>query len=299
MTAPGPAAPPARVGVVGCGLMGSGIVEVSARAGIEVVAVEVDTGALERGRERVEGSLARGVKREKLSDAEAGAALGRIRWSTKLGDLGGCALVVEAVVEDARVKTQLFRELAGAVGPQVVLATNTSSLPVAELAGVTEGPERVLGLHFFNPVPVMALVEVITTPLTSERARGVALAYVEALGKEGIPVPDLPGFVVNRLLVPYLMDAIREVERGLAPIDAMDRAMVLGCGHPMGPLALCDFVGNDTLLRIGEILFREYGEARFAPPPLLRRMVALGRTGRKSGKGFYDWGGAEPVPLAL
>jgi 3-hydroxybutyryl-CoA dehydrogenase len=290
---------PARVGVVGCGLMGSGIVEVSARAGLEVVAVEVHEEALERGRARVEASLARGVKREKLTGDEAREALGRIHWSIGLEALEGCELVVEAVVEDAGVKGEIFRRLAGVVGPEVVLATNTSSLPVAELAGVTEGAERVVGLHFFNPVPVMALVEVITTPVTSERARALALAYVEALGKEGIPVPDLPGFVVNRLLVPFLMDAIREVERGLAPVDALDRAMVLGCGHPMGPLALCDFVGNDTLLRIGEILFREYGEARFAPPPLLRRVVALGRTGKKSGKGFYDWTGEDPVPLTF
>ncbi|MDT8342360.1 MAG: 3-hydroxybutyryl-CoA dehydrogenase, partial [Longimicrobiales bacterium] len=286
-----------RVGVVGAGLMGSGIAEVAARAGCDVVVREVDEAAVEAGRQRVRRSLDRAVERERLSATERDRALERLRFTTELEALADRDLVVEAIVEDAELKAELFRALDGLCAPGAVLATNTSSIPVTELAAATDRPERVLGLHFFNPVPVMRLVEVVRTLATADAVAASAFEFARRLGKVPIAAPDRSGFVVNLLLVPFMLDAIRQLERGLASIEDVDRGMMLGCGHPMGPFQLCDFVGNDTTLRIAEIMFEEYREGRYAPPPLLKRMVALGRFGRKSGRGFYDYSGDEPVPL--
>ncbi len=288
-----------KVGVVGCGLMGSGIAEVIARAGYPVRVREVDDGSLASGRARVEASLARGVEREKLTRDDRDAALGRMSFTTELPELADCDLVIEAVVEDPEVKHQVFGTLDGVCGEHTVFASNTSSLPITDMAARTSRPDRFVGLHFFNPVPVMTLVEVVRTIATSEATLGGVLAFARSLGKEPVMAQDRSGFLVNLLLVPYMLDAIRQLERGVGTLEDIDKAMVLGCGHPMGPFRLCDFVGVDTLLRISEIMFDEYREPRYAPPPLLRRMVALGRYGRKSGEGFYDWSGDEPVPLPV
>jgi 3-hydroxybutyryl-CoA dehydrogenase len=295
--APSPDDPPHRVAVAGCGLMGSGIAEAAAVAGLDVLVLELDDEALAAGRSRVERSLAKAVEKGKQSAESRDRAMRRIGWTTRLEDLGDREIVVEAIVEALEPKVKLFRALDEVLPRDAVLGTNTSSLPVTDLAAATAHPERVVGIHFFNPVPVMKLVELVTTLVTSGPALARAEAFVAGLGKEAIRAPDRSGFVVNRLLVPYLLDAIREVEAGTAGVAEIDRAMVLGCGHPMGPLALCDFVGNDTLLRISEIMFQEFRERRFAPPALLRRVVAVGWTGRKAGRGFYDWSEDPPRPL--
>jgi 3-hydroxybutyryl-CoA dehydrogenase len=287
------------VGVVGCGLMGSGIAEVAARAGFPVTVREIDSEALDRGRSRVEASLGRAVKKEKMTAEERDAALDRITFTTSLEDMASLDLVVEAIVEDPDAKEELFGRLDGICGESTIFASNTSSLTVTDMAAATDRPERFVGLHFFNPVPVMKLVEVVRTIATDPEVFDAAYAFAEELGKEPIAAPDTSGFVVNLLLVPYMLDAIRALERGVATIPDIDKGMVLGTGHPMGPFTLSDFVGVDTLYRISEIMFEEYREARYAPPPLLKRMVALGRYGRKSGKGFYDWSGDEPVPLPV
>lgn len=287
------------VGVVGCGLMGSGIAEVAARAGYDVVVREIDGEAVAAGRARIERSLARAVEKEKISPQDRDETLGRLRFTSDLAALGDRDLVVEAIVEDLDAKAELFGALDAVCGPSTIYATNTSSLTVTDLAARTARPHRFVGLHFFNPVPVMKLVEVVRTIATADEVVDAAFAFARGLGKEPIAARDASGFVVNLLLVPYMLDAIRQLERGVASIEDMDTAMVLGCGHPMGPFTLCDFVGLDTTWRIAEIMFEEYREPRYAPPPLLKRMVALGRHGRKAGKGFYDYGGAEPVPLPL
>jgi 3-hydroxybutyryl-CoA dehydrogenase len=288
-----------KVGVVGCGLMGSGIVEVAARAGFEVVVREVDDQVLAAGRGRVEKSLTRAVERGKLADEERTATLGRVRFTTSLDDLADRDIVIEAIVEDMEAKNALFAALDERCGKETIYASNTSSLTVTDMAAATARPGRVVGLHFFNPVPVMKLVEVVRTIATEDDVFDAAFAFARELGKEPITARDNSGFVVNLLLVPYMLDAIRQLERGVAGITDIDRGMVLGCGHPMGPFTLCDFVGIDTLLRISEIMFEEYREQRYAPPPLLKRIVALGRYGRKSGRGFYDWSGDEPVALEV
>jgi len=287
-----------RVGVVGCGLMGSGIAEVSARAGFDVVVREVNDDALARGRGRIEASFGRAVEKEKLTEVERGDALARVRYTTALDDLADRDLVIEAIVEEMAAKRDLFEALHPLCPERTIFASNTSSLPITDMSVGTR-PDRFVGLHFFNPVPVMKLVEVVRTIVTASDVLDAALAFGRRLGKEPIVAKDNPGFVVNLLLVPYMLDAIRQVERGVAGIEDVDKAMVLGCGHPMGPFALCDFVGLDTTYRIAEIMFEEYREPRYAPPPLLRRIVALGRYGRKSGAGFYDWSGEAPVPLPL
>lgn len=289
----------ASVGVVGCGLMGSGIVEVIARAGMDVTVREPTEELLQAGRERIEASMERAVTKEKLGAAERDEALSRLSFSTRLSDLADQDLVIEAIVEDPTAKTALFEELDGLCAPETIFASNTSSLPIADMAAATSRPDRFLGLHFFNPVPVMRLVEVVRALETSDETIAAAHTFVESLGKVPIGARDSSGFVVNLLLVPYLLDAIRQLERGVASVSDIDTAMVLGCGHPMGPLALCDFVGIDTLARIAEIMYGEYREERYAPPPLLRRLAAMGRFGRKSGRGFYDWTGSEPVPLPV
>ena len=277
------------IGVVGCGLMGSGIVEVCARAGFEVIVVEADEERLADRLARVHQSVQRGVSRGKLSAAEAEAALRRVRGTTHLEDLRPVDLVIEAVTEDMAIKQRIFRELDGILRPEVIIASNTSSLSIAALAAVTKRPDKVLGMHFFNPVPVMALLELVRSILTSEETLATAQAIGARLGKTTVVAPDRPGFIVNRLLIPYIIDAIKLYEAGLASKEDIDTAVKLGLAHPMGPLTLADLVGLDTTLAVADVLYEEYGEARFKAPPLLRRMVAAGLLGRKSGRGFYDY----------
>ena len=288
-----------KVGVVGCGLMGSGIAEVAAKSGFDVVVREVTAEFLEAGQERIKKSLDRAVDKGKLEAADRDAAWGRIRFTIDLSDLADRDLVVEAIVEDMDAKNELFSALDEICGADTIFASNTSSLPITDMAAGTGRPDKVVGLHFFNPVPVMKLVEVVRTISTSDEAFDAAFAFAAALGKDPITAKDNSGFVVNLLLVPYMLDAIRQLERGVASMVDMDKAMTLGLGYPMGPFVLCDFVGIDTLYRISEIMFDEYREERYAPPPLLKRIVAMGRYGRKTGQGFYDWSGEQPTPLPI
>lgn len=288
-----------RVGVVGCGLMGSGIAEVAAKSGFDVVVREVTDELLERGQARIRRSLDKAVEKEKLTAEDRDAALARLSYTTEVAGLAECDVVIEAIVEDIAAKNELFGALDGLCGPGTIFASNTSSLTITDMAAATQRPDRFVGLHFFNPVPVMKLVEVVRTIATSDETFDRAFAFSKALGKVPIAAKDNSGFVVNLLLVPYMLDAIRQLERGVATIADIDTGMQLGCGYPMGPFVLCDFVGIDTLYRISEIMFDEYREERYAPPPLLKRIVAMGRYGRKTGKGFYDWSGAEPVPLPI
>ena len=287
-----------KVGVVGCGLMGSGIAEVAAKAGYDVVVREIDEDALAAGKARIRKSMDRAVSKEKLTAEDRDAAWERLTFTVELTDLADRDLVVEAIVESMDAKKELFANVHDICGPEAIFASNTSSLPITDMSADTR-PERFVGLHFFNPVPVMKLVEVVRTIATSQEVFDTAYAFAEGLGKEPIAAKDNSGFVVNLLLVPYMLDAIRQLERGVASIEDIDKGMQLGTGHPMGPFTLCDFVGIDTLHKISEIMFDEYREERYAPPPLLKRMVALGRFGRKTGAGFYDWSGDEPVPLPL
>ncbi len=288
-----------KVGVVGCGLMGSGIAEVAAKANFDVVVREVTDSLLDAGQDRIRKSLDRAVEKKKLTSADRDLAWSRLRFSTELSELADRDLVIEAIIEEIEAKNELFSALDGLCRSETILASNTSSLTITEMAAATARPDRVVGLHFFNPVPVMKLVEVVRTIATSDEAFDAAFAFAEALGKKPISAKDNSGFVVNLLLVPYILDAIRQLERGVASMEDIDRAMTLGLGHPMGPLALCDFVGVDTVYRISKIMFDEYRESRYAPPPLLRRIVSMGRFGRKTGKGFYDWSGEQPIPLPL
>lgn len=288
-----------RVGVVGCGLMGSGIAEVAAKSGFEVRVREVNDAALEAGQKRIRKSMDRAVEKEKLSAEDRDAAWERLSFTTTVADLADCDLVIEAIVEELEAKNALFGELDRLCGEGTIFASNTSSLTITDMAAATERPDRFVGLHFFNPVPVMKLVEVVKTIATSDETFDRAFAFSKALGKTPIAAKDNSGFVVNLLLVPYMLDAIRQLERGVASIEDIDTGMMLGCGYPMGPFTLCDFVGIDTLYKISEIMYEEYREERYAPPPLLKRIVSLGRYGRKTGKGFYDWSGEQPVPLAI
>ena len=276
--------------------MGGGIAQVCAQAGYETIVREVGDAPLEKGIAGIRKRLDRLVEKEVIDSDARDQAAGRIRGTTRLSDLAACDLIIEAVVEDPEVKNAMWRELDGLCRPEAIFASNTSSLTITEMAAATGRPERMIGLHFFNPVPVMKLVEVVRTIATDPAVLATALEFVQSLDKEAVECRDSSGFVVNRLLVPYMMDAVRVLEAGLAGVEEIDRAMRLGTGHPMGPFTLCDFVGIDTLARIGEIMFEEYREQRFAPPPLLKRMVALGYFGRKSGKGFYDYAGDPPVP---
>ena len=288
-----------KVAVLGCGLMGSGIAEISAKAGFDTVVREVNDELVDKGRARITKSLDRAVEKGKLAAAERDATLARLSFTTRLSDLADVDLVIEAVTEDLELKNSMFRELDEACDPETVFASNTSSLTIADMAAATRRPERMLGLHFFNPVPVMKLVEVVRTIATGDDAYARASAFVRAIGKEPVEAKDTSGFIVNRLLVPYMLDCIRGLEAGLGTIEDIDKSMVLGLGYPMGPFTLSDFVGIDTLYKIGEIMFDEFREPRFAPPPLLRRMVAMGYYGRKSGRGFYDYSGDQPVPVDL
>ena len=288
-----------KVGVVGCGLMGSGIAEVAAKGGFDVVVREVSGELLEAGKKRIRKSMDKAVEKEKLSAEDRDAAWERLSFTTDVGDLAASDIVIEAIIEELMTKNELFRALDGLCGERTIFASNTSSLTITDMAAQTARPDRFVGLHFFNPVPVMKLVEVVRTIATSDVTFDRAFAFSKALGKVPIAAKDNSGFVVNLLLVPYMLDAIRQLERGVASVQDIDAGMVLGCGYPMGPFTLCDFVGIDTLHKISEIMYDEYREERYAPPPLLRRIVAMGRFGRKSGRGFYDWSGDEPVPLPV
>ena len=279
------------VGVVGAGFMGSGIAESAARAGLRVTLHEPDAAPLERSRGRIESSVERAVEGGKLSADEAGALVERIEWTTDPDALGESGVVVEAVVEDLALKGGVFQTLDRQLGEDVILASNTSSIPIAQLASWTDHPERVLGLHFFSPVPVMKLVEVVvaldTDPAVVERAED----FARRLGKHPIRTKDRSGFIVNMLLVPYLMAAVRMYEDGFASREDIDEGMRLGCGHPMGPLTLCDFIGLDVLYAVCDSLYEEFKRPEYAPPPLLKRMVVSGHHGRKSGRGFYEYDG--------
>jgi 3-hydroxybutyryl-CoA dehydrogenase len=286
-----------KVGVVGLGLMGHGIAQVSAQAGYDVVAREVDEGALEKGRGKIEKQLARAVDKGRMEQADADALLGRIHGTLDYNDLRDCDLVIEAITEDLDAKLEMWREVDGILKDDVVCATNTSTLAVVDQAVATSRPERFLGLHFFNPVQVMPLLEVVRTVTTGDEAFQTGLDYGEKLGKLTVQAKDKTGFIVNRLLVPFLFDGIRAYEEGVGSIEEIDAAMKAGANHPMGPLALSDFVGLDTLKSIGDIMFDEYREKRFAAPPTLRKMVAAGYYGRKSGRGFYDYSGESPQPI--
>jgi 3-hydroxybutyryl-CoA dehydrogenase len=286
------------VGVVGCGLMGSGIAQVCAEAGYQVRVREVDEAALAKGLGKIEGFLKKGVEKGKVTAERMGEVLGRLSGTTRIEDLGDCDLVIEVVVENLAAKREVFQALDAACAPHAIFASNTSSLSITEMAATTGRADRFVGLHFFNPVPLMKLVEVVRSPLTSPEAFEKAAAFAASLGKTPVRASDKTGFVVNRLLVPYLLDAIRALEEGVGSVVDIDEGMRLGCGHPMGPLALLDFVGLDTTYSIANIMFDEFREKRFAPPPLLKRMVQAGLFGRKSGKGFYDYSAspARPVP---
>ena len=288
-----------KVGVVGCGLMGSGIAEIAAKSGFEVRVREVNDGFLEAGRSRIRKSMDRAVAKEKLSEEDRDAAWDRLSFTTEVTELGDCDLVIEAIVEELEAKNALFGALDEVCGDRTIFASNTSSLTITDMAAATSRRDRFVGLHFFNPVPVMKLVEVVRTIATSDETVERAFDFSKALGKVPVAAKDNSGFVVNLLLVPYMLDAIRQLERGVASITDIDTAMALGCGHPMGPFTLCDFVGIDTLYKISEIMYDEYHEERYAPPPLLKRIVAMGRYGKKSGQGFYDWSGEKPAPLPV
>lgn len=278
-----------KVGVVGCGLMGSGIVETCARAGYQVVVREVNDEFLQKGLDRVQKSMSRGVQKGKLTQADMDAAWGRIRGTTALTDMADCDIAIEAAVENMEIKKGVFAELDGVLPPQAILASNTSSLCVTEMASVTKRGDKVLGIHFFNPVPVMPLIEFVRTILTSDETMAIAHEFGASLGKTMVTAKDTPGFIVNRLLIPYILDAVRIYENGLASREDIDTAIKLGLNHPMGPLTLLDFVGLDTTLFIADAMYEEYKDPRYAAPPLLRRMVLAGHLGRKSGKGFYDY----------
>ncbi|MET0206690.1 MAG: 3-hydroxybutyryl-CoA dehydrogenase [Thermoleophilaceae bacterium] len=277
------------VAVVGAGFMGSGIAESAARAGIEVKLHEPDPAPLERSRGRIEASVARAVSGGKLTDEEAAALVERIEWTTDADALGDPELVVEAVVEDASLKGEVFQALDRRLGEDVILASNTSSIPIAQLASWTDHPQRVLGLHFFSPVPVMKLVEVVVALDTDAAVVERAEAFARQLGKHPIRTKDRSGFIVNMLLVPYLMAGVRMYEDGFASREDIDEGMRLGCGHPMGPLTLCDFIGLDVLYAVCDSLYEEFKRPEYAPPPLLKRMVVSGHHGRKTGRGFYEY----------
>jgi 3-hydroxybutyryl-CoA dehydrogenase len=277
------------VGVLGGGLMGGGIAQVAAMAGFTTIVREVSDAIAERARTGIEKTLTKGVEKGKVKAEDKAAALGRLTFTTKVADLKDCDIAIEAVVEDLEVKNAMWRELDGLCPAHTIFASNTSSLTIAAMAPATARADRMVGLHFFSPVPVMKLVEVVRTVTTSDASFATAFAFAKKLGKEPIAAKDNSGFVVNLLLVPYLLDAISALEHGVASVEDIDKGMVLGTGYPMGPFTLLDFVGLDTTYKIAGIMFDEYREKRYAPPPLLKRMVLAGMYGRKSGKGFYDY----------
>lgn len=284
-----------KVGVLGCGLMGRGIAQVAAQSGHETIVREVSATLNEQGRGGIAKSLDRFVEKGKMSADDRDATLGRLTFTTDVADLVPTDIIIEAVTEDLEIKNALWKELDAICHEDTIFASNTSSLTIAAMAAATKRADRFVGIHFFNPVPLMKLVEVVRTVTTSTTTFGAAMNFGLALGKEPIAAKDSSGFIVNLLLVPYLIDAIRAVEGGVGSISDIDKGMVLGTGHPMGPFTLLDFVGLDTTLKIAEIMFDEYREKRYAPPPLLRRMVLAGWYGKKSGKGFYDYSTNPPT----
>jgi len=289
-----------KVGVLGCGLMGSGIAQVSAQAGYDTVVVEVEEKFLQKGISGIEKSLGKFVEKGKLSAADKESCLKRLKGSTSFKDLADCDIVIEAIIENAQVKKETYAAIDSIVKKEAIFASNTSSLTITELSMATARPKQFVGLHFFNPVPLMKLVEVVRTILTSDEAFNTAFAFAKSLGKEAVSCRDNSGFIVNRLLVPYILDAIRAYEEGVGSIEDIDKAMMLGCGYPMGPFTLLDFVGLDTTYYITHVMFEEFKEARFASPPLLKRLVMAGWYGKKTGKGFYDWKDpGNPVPVKL
>jgi 3-hydroxybutyryl-CoA dehydrogenase len=289
-----------KVGVVGCGLMGSGIAQIAAQAGCHVVVREVSQSALDKGLQSIEKNLQRIVDKGTITAADRDAARGRLKGTTSLGDLKDSDLVVEAIIEQLPAKKDLWNELDAICPKHTVFASNTSSLSITEMSTFTKRQDRFLGLHFFNPVPIMKLVEVIRTIATDAKVEESVVEFATRAGKTPVRTTDRTGFIVNRLLVPYLLDAVRALEEGVGSIEDIDNSMKLGCGHPMGPLTLLDFVGNDTTYYIANIMFDEFKEQRFSPPPLLKRMVLMGWNGRKAGKGFYDYSDpAKPTPISL
>ena len=287
------------VGVLGGGLMGSGIAQVSAQAGLRTIVRELSEALADRARSSIERTLAKGIEKGKVTANEREAAMARLTFTTNIAELADCDIVIEAVVEELEVKNALWRELDAACPARTIFASNTSSLTIAAMAAATKRADRMVGLHFFNPVPLMKLVEVVRTVTTSDETFATTFDFAHQLGKEPIAAKDSSGFVVNLLLVPYMLDAIRALESGVASVEDIDRGMTLGAGHPMGPFTLLDFVGLDTTCKIAEIMFDEYREARFAPPPLLKRMVLAGMFGKKNGRGFYDYSGEAPRPASL
>jgi 3-hydroxybutyryl-CoA dehydrogenase len=286
-----------KVGVVGCGLMGHGISQICAQAGWDVVVREVDQGALDKGMGKIEKQLGRAVKKGKMEQSEADQVRGRITPTLDYEDLGECDLVIEAITEDLDGKLEMWSELDGIVKDDAYLATNTSSLPVATQADATKRPDRMIGLHFFNPPQVMPLLEVVRAEGSGDEAVALGFEVGEKLGKTTVAANDNRGFIVNRLLVPYMLDAIRAHEQGVGSIEDIDTGMMAGASHPMGPLTLADFVGLDTLAAIADVMVDAYGEERFAAPDTLKKMVSAGDYGRKSGRGFYDYSGDQPVPV--
>jgi 3-hydroxybutyryl-CoA dehydrogenase len=286
-----------KVGVVGCGLMGHGIAQVAAQAGYDVVVREVDQAKLDSGLGKVTKQLSRAVEKGRMEQSQADEVTGRIKGTLDYADFADCDLVIEAITEDLDMKLEMWRALDPIVKQEALFATNTSSLGVVNQAAVTQRPEQFLGLHFFNPAQVMPLLEVVQSITTSTAALEEGFEFGQSLQKTVVHARDKTGFIVNRLLIPYLLDAIRSYEEGFGTIEQIDSAMKAGANHPMGPFELLDFVGLDTSYSVGEIMFEEYRERRFAPPPMLRKLVAAGHLGRKSGRGFYDYSGEKPVPI--
>jgi len=285
-----------RVGVIGSGQMGTGVAQVSARAGYETVLVKMTEGPVDKGKQAITKALKREVDKERCSQEDMDATLGRLSCTNDLKDLASCDLIIESVIEDHDEKAGLFCKLDAIVGDDAIFATNTSTLSVTALAEATKRPTRVIGLHFFNPAPVMKLVEVVPTLRTDKDVLATGEEFAKKVGKTGVRIRDFTGFVVNRLLTPYMVDAIRTLQEGLASIDGIDSAMRLGANHPMGPLALADFIGLDIVFHMATNLYEEYREPRLTPPPLLRRLVLAGHLGRKSGMGFYDYSEKPPRP---
>jgi 3-hydroxybutyryl-CoA dehydrogenase len=279
-----------RVAILGGGLMGSGIAESVARAGLSATVRDIDDAAVGGARRRIEKSLGAAVDRGKVDEAAAAETLNRITYTTELADIADADLLIEAVPENVDLKINILAQVAGIVSEDALIASNTSSIPIAQLAAGLPRPDRVLGLHFFSPVPVMSLVEVVVALDTSEDTQATAQDFAERIGKRAIVTKDRSGFIVNMLLVPYLMAAVRMYEEGFATAEDIDEGMKLGCGHPMGPLTLADFIGLDVLYAIGDSLYEEFKQTEYAPPPLLKRMVASGRIGRKASRGFYEYG---------
>ena len=290
-----------KVGVLGGGLMGSGIAQVSAMAGFDTVVREISDPIIQKSRSGIEKVLAKGIEKGKVTVEQRDAALGRLSFTTDLAQLASCDIVIEAVVEDLEMKNAMWKDLNEICPPDTIFASNTSSLTIAAMAAACGRPEKMLGLHFFNPVPLMKLVEVVRTITTSDETVEAAFGFAKKLGKEPVRAKDNSGFIVNLLLIPYMIDAIHALESNVASVEDIDKAMQLGAGYPMGPFTLLDFVGLDTTYKIAEIMFAEYREKRYAPPPLLKRMVMAGMYGRKSGKGFYDYSVEPPAvtPLGL